>query len=74
MLLSLFATGGSSRKLASGAVCRGHNRAAQVPSAKVWLHGVAGFLAVAAGALPGLLSDEGGSLAGAGEPSEGGRQ
>ena len=38
---------------------------------KVWLHGVAGFLPVAAGAVPGLLSFGGGSLAGDGEPGDG---
>ena len=74
MVLSLSASGGRSSKPARHAVCRGQNRVAQVPTAKVCLHGVAGFLPVAAGAVPDLVFCEGGSLAGGCEPGDCGRQ
>ena len=110
MVLSLPVTVVSSRKPASGAVCRfkpggaGPNSdslaawCCWIPScrcreqrrsgcvvlldsflslpgtAKVWLRGVSGFLSVAAGAVPDLLSVEGGSLAGGDKNSECGRQ
>ena len=64
--------GGSSSKQVSDVVHKRQNRVAQVPTAKVWLHGVAWFLPVAAGAVPGLVCVEGESLADGGEPGDGG--
>ena len=49
---------------ANDALCRGQIRMARVPTAKAWLHEGVGSLAVLAGAVEGLVSGEGGSLAG----------
>ena len=69
----LFSTAdGSSSKQASDVVHKGQNRVVQVPTAKVWLRGVSRFLPVAAGAVPGLVFVEVESLAGGGEPGDGG--
>ena len=64
----------SSRKPASDVVWSGQNRAAQVPTAMVWLHDDAGFLPFAAGAVTGLVFVESESLSGGGEPGNGWRQ
>ena len=50
---------------ANGGACWGQIRTAWVPTAKTWLDEGVGSLAVLAGAVEGLVSGEGGSLAGA---------
>ena len=60
---------------ASGAVCWGQTRTARVPTVKAWLDEGVGSLAVLAGPVEGLVSGEGGSLAGVSvEQGDGGCQ
>ena len=70
MVLSLSVGPKSSSRSAGSAGCRECSGAAQAPTAKVWLPGVAGSSPVAAGAAPNLDS-VGGERLGGGRKSEG---